>query len=520
MKLEFRNVIRGMSALFLALSLAFTSCEQFQDSLSSSMQNEMDEEVGKASIGGKIWYYDGISTTDFSSTKGSALAVDFSKKVAMSLDSSTPINDDGTYNYAVSGSLIANYTTSSGQSAAITYKISGNKIILDSENSVTETAGSLNASGTRYSLSMTPICRLLDAATTKGNTIDSLEVKLSGFVRAEGEQKGRSVSALDQKISVLPFYEDETITDGVTFSTISSTSGKYVTIPTKGKVRLSSTASIEFSSSDADALSLYSSDFTLGVSDEGLTVLCGRDLKGLSFDASFKISGFIPELNASSYTRTFTVHYSPIFVTLDGALDENAWESAVVSEDSYASVSGYDLSKVYVTNDSENLYVAVEGDFAFTNDKEHLVILIDNENSAATGESQNNSTANAYYGVSTYSTYSSVDYYLCHILSSSDLQGSTWTDGGLTSTETSATSGTQSVIEYKISLSDIGSATTGNTLKIFVGTVVYTWVSGGEPADTASLQDCIPSTAATVSQAGQGVSIDFAKALSYTIKGE
>jgi|GEM_PF-6371339 len=519
MKLEFRNVIREMSALFLALSLAFTSCEQFQDSLSSSKQNEMDEEVGKASIGGKIWYYDGISTTDFSSTKGSALAVDFSKKVAMSLDSSTPINDDGTYNYAVSGSLIANYTTSSGQSAAITYKISGNKIILDSENSVTETAGSLNASGTRYSLSMTPICRLLDAATTKGNTIDSLEVKLSGFVRAEGEQKGRSVSALDQKISVLPFYEDETITDGVTFSTISSTSGKYVTIPTKGKVRLSSTPSIEFSSSDADALSLSSSDFTLGASDEGLTVLCGKDLKGLSFDASFKISGFIPELNASSYTRTFTVHYSPIFVTLDGALDENAWESAAVSEDSYASVSGYDLSKVYVTNDSENLYVAVEGEISGWSNGDNLIIMIDNESSSAVGLKSSDSGINNFLVSATNLEFSGVDFYLCHIIANGEMHSQVWgprSDGVLTSLASTSAN----IIEYKIPLSLIENATTGNNLKILVSTSKYTWVSGGSPENTFALQDCIPSAAATVSQAGQGVSIDFTNALSYTIKEE
>ncbi len=518
MKLEFRNVIRGMSALFLALSLAFTSCEQFQDSLSSSMQDEMDEEVGKASIGGKIWYYDGISTTDFSSTKGSALAVDFSKKVAMSLDSSTPINDDGTYNYAVSGSLIANYTTSSGQSAAVTYKISGNKIILDSENSVTETAGSLNASGTRYSLSMTPICRLLDTATTKGNTIDSLEVKLSGFVRAKGEQKGRSVSALDQKISVLPFYEDETITDGVTFSTISSTSGKYVTIPTKGKVTLSSTASIEFSSSDAKASSFLSSDFTLGESDEGLTVLCGKDLKGLSFDASFKISGFIPELNASSYTRTFTVHYSPIFVTLDGALDENAWESATVSEDSYASVSGYDLSKVYVTNDSENLYVAVEGEISSFSSGDRIVIMIDNSSSSETGKANSDSSYNNYYGPATTATFSGVDFYLSDFISSSEMQDYCWiSDSGRTDGVTaSARSVSSEIIEYSIPLSLIASASSGNILKLFVTATSYEWTTQNE----MTLQDCIPSAAATVSQAGQSVSIDFENALSYTIKGE
>ena len=80
-----------------------------------------------------------------------------------------------------------------------------------------------------------------------------------------------------------PFYDDATITEGVLFSTASSTAGKYITIPTNGSVSLASNASLSFSSSDSDASALSSANFTLGTSADGLTLLCDTDLKNKEF---------------------------------------------------------------------------------------------------------------------------------------------------------------------------------------------------------------------------------------------
>ena len=492
---------------------SFSSCEFLQSTLSSEQESALTEATGSASIDGKCWYFDGISTTDFSSVSGASLAVNFSKKVKMS----GTVNNDGSITYDLNGSLTANYVSTTGQTSQAVYKISEGKVILDSVNSVSESAGSLNKSGTVFSLNMAPICALLDAQTVKGNSIDSVEVKLNGFVCAEGDQKGRSIGTLNQKISVKPFFADETITEGVIFSTASSTTGKYITIPTNAAVSLTDDATLTFATDD-ESVSLTSSNFTLGTSSDGITILCDTDLKDCDFVATFTVEGFIPELNASSYTRDFTVNITPQLVTLDGVLDEDAWQTATVSSDSYSSEENYDLSKVYVTNDATSLYIAIEGNLAF-GDGDRINILIDNSSSTETGKANTDSDYNSYYGPATNATFESVDFFLSHLLSSAQMQDYKWiSDSGRSDgVETSLESGTTAtVIEYKIPLSVIASAASGNELKIFVTATSYKWNSQDE-ANEMTMRDCIPSSAATVSDGGQTLAIDFTNALSYTV---
>ena len=509
-----------LAAGILSGGLLFASCDTLQDSLSSEQKADLIEETGSASIEGKVWYYDGISTTDFSKTEGAALAVSFSKKAA--LIGTREISDDGTvtYNYELNGSLTSNYISKTGQSSSVVTKISGGKIILDSVSSpvVSVSAGSMSADGRTFRLNMTPIAYLLDAETVNGNVIDSVEIKLNGFVCDEGKQKGRAIAALSQKIAVKPFYDNETITDGIVFTTISSTLGKVISIPTKGSVGLTSDAKIEFSSDDSAASTLSSSNFALGTDSNAITISCAEELKGKTFSGSFKISGFVPELNASSYTRTFKVNFEPVYVTLDGLLDEKAWsEDAVTSTDSYANPENYNLSKVYVTNDSKNLYVAVEGSVSGWNDGDNVIVLIDNASSSDTGLNSGDSRINDFLVPATNCSFSSVDFYLCHIIAKTAMHSYVWgprSDGVLTSLESTVAN----VIEYKIPLSLIANASSGNNLKVFVSTSKYTWVNGGSPENTFSVQDCIPTAAATVSNGGQTLAIDFANALSYTVR--
>ena len=492
------------------------SCEQLQSTLSSEQSADMLEETGSAVINGSTWYFDGISTTDFSNTTGATLAISFTKKAAVSAEKT--VEDDGTVTYTsnLTGSVTANFTTTTGQSSAVTFKISEGKFLLDTTTDpfTTVSAGELSADGKTFRLDMTPVCVLLDAETANGNAIDSLEIKLTGFLCDEGDQKGRAIAALGKKIAVKPLYEDKTITDCVLFSTASSTAGKYITIPTNGSVSLASNASLSFSSSDSDASALSSANFTLGTSADGLTLLCDTDLKNKEFTGSFTISGFVPELNASSYTRTFTVNFTPQYVTLDGSLDEEAWTvDSVSATDSYADPAGYDLTKISVTNDASNLYIAVEGDFAF-NAGDRIVVMIDNASATAAGKSSSDGDYNTYYGPATNATFSSVDFFLSHILATPEMQDYYWiSSSGRTDVSTSAKTSSASVIEYKIPFSSIANATAGNTLKIFVTTTSYEWTTINE----MTLQDCIPQAAATVSDGGQTLAVDFANAFSYTV---
>ena len=310
------------------------------------------------------------------------------------------------------------------------------------------------------------------------------------------------------------------------FSTASSTAGKYVTIPTNGSVSLASGAGFEFSSSDSDASGLTASDFTLEASDEGITLLCNKDLKDKEFTGTFTISGFVPELNASSYTRTFTVTFTPQYVTLDGSLDEEAWTvDSVSATDSYANPTGYDLTKISVTNDETNLYIAIEGDFSSFAKGDNIIIMIDDTSISASGISDADSTAaqdseakGPYYVPATNLTFSGADFYLCHILAYKQMQSYKWLgDSGRSDMSTSFSAVSDTVIEYKIPLSVIG-ANSGDNLKVFASTSSYLWVEGGAPGNRFTVKDCIPQAAATVSDGGQTLAVDFANAFSYTVK--
>lgn len=510
----------GMTVAAILSAFLLFGCDQLQDSLSSEQKAEMDEDIGYAYLDGNVWYYDGISTTDFSSTTGASLAVHFTKKVEMAGTKKLEDNGTYTYSYELSGSFSANYTTTTGQSASVVTKITGGKVVLDTSDETTNiSAGTLSADGKTFRLDMTPVCKLLDAATASGNELDSVEIKLKGFVCAEGDQKGRSLPAFGKIIKVKPFYEDATITDGVTFSTVSSTAGKYITIPTNGAVSFADGAMVAFATDD-DSISLTSNNFSVVTSGSTLSVLCDTDLINKDFVGKLTISGFVPELNASSYTRTFTVNIKPELITLDGVLDEDIWTDAATSENSYANPSAYNLTELLVTNDDTCLYIAVKGGLSFnTNDR--IILMIDNTSSSETGKSSSDSSYNNFYGPATNATFSGVDFFLCHILTDNDakfeMQDYYWiaaAPGRTDGVETSATSTSESVIEYKIPLSIIASAATGNTLKVFVTTTSYAWTTINE----TTLQDCIPSAAATVSDGGQTLSIDFANALEYTVK--
>ncbi len=286
-------------------------------------------------------------------------------------------------------------------------------------------------------------------------------------------------------------------------------------IPVNGGVSLADGASVSFYSEDASASFLSDSDFTVGASEDGITITCSKELKDKTFDAEFTVSGFIPALNASSYTRTFKVHLTPVFVTLDGVLDEEAWESAESSSESLANPSGYNLTEVAVTNDDENLYIAVKGDFSSFVSGDRLVIMIDNRTSSSLGKTSSDASYNNYYGPATNAVFSGVDCFISDFITESAMQDYYWiSDSGRTDVAASGRNASSGVIEYKIPLTVISNAAVGNELKLFVTATSYEYTTINE----MTVKDCIPSSAAAVSGGGQSLSVAFADAMSYTVK--
>ena len=214
-------------------------------------------------------------------------------------------------------------------------------------------------------------------------------------------------------------------------------------------------------------------------------------------------------------------------ITLDGVLSSGEyWTNATVagaSSDSwdlgtYSSGSAdYDISKMYVTNDASYLYVAVVSDNPFACWwKDNFVMMFDNTTTAGNSAS----AASGVYNAATYQTYSNIDYYICH----------KWAQGSLTNNEGTASTASesasiswsgslavlQSVIEYRIPLADIGTASAGNVIRIFaVSTCVW------DESGTTIVSDMIPSaagTTATTTNANDTLNVDMTKALSYVIK--
>lgn len=359
------------------LIFALVGCKPLQDSLSSVQEEKLAAETGIASISGSTWYYDGISSSDVSKTKGSSLAVEFSRPVAVASSS------DG--KSRLSGSLEASYTLSSGQSSSKKWTISGGEIQIDSSTSVS--AGSLNASGTLFRLNMDSLLSLVDGKTVSNNEI-SVKITLSGFVAAEGSQKGRSVGTLVKNISVKPFYDASVVKGGgISFSTRGSTEGKFVVIPTLGKVRLSDDAEVTFESEES---SVSGVKWTAGTCESGITLLCDTDLQGKNFTGTFTVSGIVPELNASSYTRSFTVSFSEsISEDMISALSKDTLPSDSSANAASGSGGIYDISSLGMYNDETYLYAVLSftSTPAFWNE-ELVTILVDNV-SDGTGNAAN-----------------------------------------------------------------------------------------------------------------------------------
>ena len=312
----------------LALVLGLGSCEQLQDSLSTEQEAKLLEETGTPTLADKVWYYNGVAGDDVSGDSG-FLKIDFGQQVAEGAN-------------GISGNFLIEYTDKSSENVmTVQKKLEGGLI-----------------AGESYYLDMNPVLEMLDGKTVSKGTMN-VSLKVSGLVCASGKQKGRSVNALESKISVKPLYEK------VSNLKFLNTKSQWV-IPLNGVSELSDDASVSIGNIKGDDSQVPSSVSCeiAGLSEDKKSILV--DVSGVSetsvFTALLSISGIRPLISGTVYSQLFSITVkgataiSPISAeftdTVFGTTADAAKE--VFSVDEFAGLSVDSIEKFTIEISSEN----------------------------------------------------------------------------------------------------------------------------------------------------------------------
>lgn len=482
--------------LSLGMLVCFSSCELLQNSLSSVQEEKLAAETGVASLNGKVWYYNGIAGEDISdyvkpgSLKNSAqsLRINFSKAVA--LDN-------------LSGSMKLSYRASDG------FMIE--KLLTDLSGSFAEDAKSFN-------LDMDEIVKLLDGETIADGTAN-VALKLSGFICAEGEQAGRPLPAIEENISIKPFFNTKT----VNFSTCWYEHGKSViNFPVNGDFTLVGSESI-YTVGDG------TNTFKISADGSNLMFTPKNDIKNVITEYDFPVYGILPATSGDEFVQTIKVKLVEDAIIIDGLQDSNyTVDRASVFEDeendqncfdhteqSWTSQMG-DIKKMYVVNDNKNLYIGLSGEFN-VNWNDSITLMI------CKAGSSNDATATAYQPAETTSYWKGrPDVYIYHkpgfensgnglfgvltgssktnITENCDVSPKGWT------TETNG-----SFVEYSIPLSKVGYAK-GDSLQI-IAALSLNWDEG------CGVCDVLPSAAVRSEKDGRTkVQFTFENAAEFKIQ--
>ena len=215
-------------------------------------------------------------------------------------------------------------------------------------------------------------------------------------------------------------------------------------------------------------------------------------------------------------------------IELDGTLsDSEGWTKASVAATSSGSYldSGdvWNITNVYVTNDSENLYLAVKFSAAnavnnddhnlnfsfYTGASDSTTSQTNEWMSPATNTSYSNGGLNcSFYEEMKWQAGDATTQSSCSSnLTSSSVYGPSWTNvSGYVANST--------VSEYSIPLSALG-VSSGGEIKLFVSVSKYVYEDN---KNTETVLDYLPAAAGTYSDSDQTLAVDFSNALSYTIK--
>lgn len=328
-------------SLMILCVLLISGCEFLQSGLSSTLTAKLESETGKSQLVDNVWFYNGIASEDVSDEfYTQSLKIVFGKKTA--------IGSSG-----LTGNMNLSYT---GKDEYIVTKTFSNL------------AGSFSSDYESYNIDMSEVLKLFDGKEIPSGT-GTLELKIGGFVCAEGAQKGRSIAALNRKLSVQPLYNSK----NVDFSTCWYVHGKSsVSLPLNGKITLTGPSSAYTIVPDASNGSSYT--FNVKASASELLFTPASDIKGIDgVTLTFNVPGILPEVCGHDFSQKINVSLVEKAVIIDGKEDDNFSypERSVTFTDAESDQSAFDnpdyalsmgdLSKLSLVNDDENLYIGVSG---------------------------------------------------------------------------------------------------------------------------------------------------------------
>lgn len=246
---------------------------------------------------------------------------------------------------------------------------------------------------------MSPVLELLNGAgnITKDNMAAAV-IKVSGLMCNEGSQKGRILDTFQKTVNVKPLFLESTINGTISYSTLSSTAGRAVEIPTLADVAVSSDAFIELSGFPAG---ISPSDFTVSSSGTKILLTSYSEYCSQDFGGTVTVSGIKSPDSQTGYTRAFTIAFG---------LSVSSSDSLNVSPDTAVNYAMKSLvAKVNAANSTLDVTLNFDGNAAgWKNDR--IIIYVDDANIAETtsdfktGEAWNNYAA---------ATYTSTDASVC-----------------------------------------------------------------------------------------------------------
>ena len=258
------------------------------------------------------------------------------------------------------GKKVALQNTNPAGSIELTY--TGNDGLI-AKKTIPEITGSFTSDFTGYKVNMAPVLTYFDTETIPSGTA-SMEIKISGFVCAEGSQNGRTIPTLIHKMTIMPLFSNY----DVNFSTCWYKEGDYVGFQLNGNASV-------------PAKSLVSQEglqFAISSNESEIIFTPEENLFEREGNATFYLENILPETCGDAYSREITLNFVKDAIVIDGKEDLNyrgdratCIQDDAGDQNAFASL-GYDVSanaditQVSVVNDTNNLYVGVAGNLSFT----------------------------------------------------------------------------------------------------------------------------------------------------------
>ena len=497
--LKIKNII--FSSLCAVLFFAgFSGCEFLQGTLSTTQEQKLLEETGHPDYEYKVWYYNGTSGEDMKLAADSSsevfvqnLKVDFGQKVALK-------------SYTPSGKMVINYTDSDGN------------IITKTINSI---SGRLSKDYKAFYVDMSPVTKLIDGSVTSA----TVDLKLSGFVSASEKQNGRPVKAFElSSLQVRPLYS----TLSLDYSTVGFSTQSKILIPLKGAFSLAEGA-YKLTAKDSSL-----NEYTFNVSAEEGAICLTPDFSQKPADQTrltLKISGILPEGAGDSYTKEFTIKFIKHLIVIDGiedpywnsdltlSVEDEQGDSKALGQDGQMYDTSADISKLYITNDEDNLYLAIKGGLSSSwNDGFALMISKDLTSDAAYTEGSKvfKLADTISYGRAALA-HGQPDVYIYHQPQNNKVGA--WVENGTSADDISSfieydQNENATFIEYSIPLEKLTSAGITRGSQIHIGAFFSAHWDAGIFAAEAVPDSIVSST----NESHSSITLNFRNGLAYTLK--